>query len=276
MPAVAVVGYELSNGSRLYRCIEYNSFLELMDNVKDQESMITSKFETLKCTRLHLHKPCAKMVNYCNREELTFTHICGKIMHVHYRSPHRDGVKHSLKRTVNGFGRFNALYTIHCNLLTSNNNQNTLFRAGSCSADIQNMIDIAIDESNIQSIHVHLIIANARLGRVIHHDSIMLDNAFSASKDWTTNTTIYSEDMTYNKGIKIHSFKDTWFRAQFNLDIQTPISILMNISKTGNVNIFLNLAQDTVFFVGVEDTVKPIFQFFIDFILFYTGRNQLK
>ena len=44
----------------------------------------------------------------------------------------------------------------------------------------------------------------------------------------------------------------------------------MNISKTGNVNIFLNLAQDTVFFVGVEDTVKPIFQFFIDFILFYT------
>lgn len=266
---VAFAVFNMQNNIKFMRTVDVSSFGVLTAELcKYEKHFLEAHGLSVECIRIQ--PTPGNMRAHTEATPLRFTMICGKIVHWRMDSIHNENVKCFVRHHSDGFGHFQVMYTIGCNFITSRNNDNTLFRAGCDSVEIDKMVKLVFTPNSVKACFAHLIIANARLGYAVHLDSPQLDHAMQQCPHWRTDPTINNDDMCYLKGFRIHSFNQTWFNDTFGVELLVPHRILINVSKKGHVNIFVNLNANTRFQKHVELDFKPLFDYLLGFVQYYS------
>lgn len=204
-----------------------------------------------------------------HEREVHFTNICGKI--VHWYSP--NVIKHSVMpltfKINNNFGRFWGLYGPTCNLITSNNMSNTIFKAARSTSDVSTVISHALESDSIRHVVLHMIVASARICNPICLQSMLIDKKFQNDSRWTANTVVKTEEGAHMKSISIVNINKEWI-VSHDKTLIIPPKILVNMTKHGGVNIFLSLPPDVTMENEVEKRYLFVYHSIIELIEKYT------
>jgi len=202
---------------------------------------------------------------------LRITNICGKIRHSHSNQFYNPGVLPLVRKTHNAFGSFETLLSVHGNLQTAQNRINTLFRAGRCSASILLIIEHAFDQACIVFVNMHMLVANVRLAHPITISCQFLDQRLQESDDWTSTRAVTGEEQAYMKSFKLSNVRPALQEALLGVGQADPkLAILLNVSKSGCVNIFVTIGKETPLTPGVEHGYMPLLDALVRFVDRYT------
>jgi len=189
---------------------------------------------------------------------LRITNICGKIRHSHSAQFHNPGVLPFVKQTRNAFGDFETVYSVHGNLQTAQNRINTLFRGGRCSEDILLSIDHVFDPACVVYVHMHMVVANVRLEHPINVDCPFLDRVFQHDPRWQYRFVAKTEDQTYMKSFKLSSLCLEWQASLLGEAADPDLAVMVNLGKSGSVNLFVTIGRETVLVPGAEHRFTPL------------------
>lgn len=207
---------------------------------------------------------CTVRVSACRRARLRptalrITNICGKIKHCHSEQFFNPGVLPFVVKTRNAFGNFETVYSVHGNLQTAQNRNNTLFRGGRNSGDILTSIGHVFDPASIVYVHMHMIVANVRLEHPVNVDCQYLDSVFKLDPRWQYRFVAKTEDQTYMKSFKLSSICMTWQAAVLGRALaDTELAVMVNIGKSGSVNLFVTIGRETLLAPDVEHQFTPL------------------
>jgi len=185
---------------------------------------------------------------------LYFSNICGKIEHYDVCKVTRDAVAPYIVSQSDSFGRALSLFSKHCSLRISKAMTNTLFRGGSCSAKIAEVIEHAILPATIKHTSVHMLVASARLGHPVLMQEEFYIRKMQDLPHWHCQKNVTDEEMQKYHSIYLSAFSSAWL-AQMGLSgASRPQSCLLNVNRTGTVNFFVAVSPGVPFTVGVEQT----------------------
>ena len=190
---------------------------------------------------------------------VTYTNICGKILHCGSRYCYRETVQPFVQTIQNGFGTFRGLFGMKCNLVLCGSDKCTLFRGAIASADIDSMIQHAMFPENIQEVCVHMLCATFRVGKpIMASKNDLLVQGLTQNPHWSGRMLMQTEEKAYMVSFKLDKFDQQWLANT----MQAPEvnSMLVNINLKGSVNLFLAVDSCTPFYVGVEDKFKPLLE----------------
>lgn len=252
-----LVTISMTGGAAVKRQISGGTYDEVLDSIHDAVEACTLKFglSVVKVFQLSKNKPV-------HRRQLKIHNICGKI--VHSGDIWQPGVRPCLRKVCNAFGNFHALYSEYTNLLMSSAKTNILFRGGNKTADIDYLVKRAVIRERIASMTIHMLVGNAFLSESVVVKSSLFDRIEDDAR-WECEFDVGVEDHAYQKSIRLCNF-DAAFCKTLLPDVVAPASLLLNVSRNGNVNVFLGLPVNTVFEVGLEDKYLPILSFFLDIL----------
>jgi len=203
--------------------------------------------------------------------QLRITNICGKIRHYHSAQFFNPGVLPLVRKTHNAFGCFETLLSVHGNLQTAHNRKNTLFRAGRSSASILRIIDHAFDPACIHFVNMHMLVANVRLAHPVSICCYYLEARLADCKDWTCTRVVVDEEQTYMKSFKLSAVRPAWQEEMLGAGRADPrLAVLLNVSKSGCVNLFVSIGKDTPLTPGVEHGYLPLLNALVRFVDRYT------
>lgn len=199
------------------------------------------------------------------RVALYYSNICGVITHSPAPTLIHPAVRPLMITTHNAFGAASELYSKNCNLVVYNNNCSTLFRGCRCTAAIFRTIQHAINEGCITKMTVHMLVASAGTGRAVCMQSTHVVAAFQRDPRWTAQQDeVFKTSNSIN--IRLQDFDAAWLESVIAPNIIVPKSLLIIISIGGNVNMFLTPKREVAIKVGVENSIKPIYDFFYRYI----------
>jgi hypothetical protein len=202
---------------------------------------------------------------------LRISNICGKIRHFHSAQFYNSGVLPLVQKTHNAFGSFETLLSVHGNLQTAQNRVNTLFRAGRCSTAILRLIEHAFDPECIHFVNVHMLVANVRLAHPITVGSQYLDARLHQSAHWQSSRVVVDEEQTYMKSFRLSAVCPEWQAAHVGAARVDPeLGVLLNVSKSGCVNLFVSIGRHTPLVPGVELAYLPLLDALVRFVDRYT------
>jgi hypothetical protein len=202
---------------------------------------------------------------------LRITNLCGRIRHSYSRQFYNYGVEPMVIKTRNAFGSFETLLSVHGNLQTAQNRNNTLFRAGRSSSGILLIIEHAFDADCVQQVNMHMLVANVRLAHPVTINCQYLDARILDAPQWTGATVVMGEEQSYMKSFKLSSVCLAWQEALLGAGrADSKLAILLNVSKSGCVNIFVTIGKETPLTLGVEHTYMPMLDALVCFVDKYT------
>jgi len=198
---------------------------------------------------------------------LRITNICGKIKHSHSIQFHNPGVLPFVKKTKNAFGVFETVYSVHGNLHTAQNRQNTLFRGGRSSDKILLSVRHVFDPASIVYIHTHMIVANVRLSHPINVDCNYLDTVFRSDARWEYRFVAKTEDQTYIKSFKLSAISPAW-QAELVGEalVDKDLAVMLNLGRSGSVNLFVSIGKETPLTPSVEHQYMPLLAALVDLV----------
>jgi len=201
------------------------------------------------------------------QRDVTFTNICGKVLHCWDQHTIQPAVLPLVVHIDNGFGRFFALYGPNCNLQTSSTKTVTIFRAARRSRDVCLAIEHALTPESIIAVTVHMIVASARVSHPICLQCDYVDAVFRNDPRWTANTVVKTEEGAHMKSIRVWEVSEAWV-ASLGHGLRVPSNIMINITKNGGVNVFLSI--DDAFCEDVELKYVPIYEAIVAIIERFT------
>ena len=202
---------------------------------------------------------------------LRITNICGKIRHFASSQFYNVGVAPLVLKTNNAFGCFETLLSVHGNLQTAQNRIHTLFRAGRCSASILLIIEHAFDPECIDFVNMHMIVANERLAHPVLIACQFLDARLRDCENWTSARVVVDEEQTYMKSFKLSAVSPAWQETLLGAGNADPtLAILLNVSKSGCVNLFVSIGKVTPLTPGIEHGYLPLLNALVQFVDRYT------
>ena len=202
---------------------------------------------------------------------LRISNICGKIGHFTSAQFYNPGVAPLVRKTVNAFGRFETLLSVHGNLQTAQNRGNTLFRAGRSSAGLLRIIEHAFNPDCVAVVNMHMLVANVRLAHPIAVGCTYLDARLRESPDWHCARAVVDEEQTYMKSFRLSAVSPAWQAALVGAERADPqLAVLLNVSKSGCVNLFVSIGQHTPLTPGVELEFMPLLAALVAFVDRYT------
>jgi len=174
-------------------------------------------------------------------------------------------------KTNNAFGCFETLLSVHGNLQTAQNRCNTLFRAGRCSRGILLIIEHAFDPACVELVNMHMLVANVRLAHPIMIACQYLDRSLHNSPRWTTTSVIMGEEQTYMKSFQLSAVSAAWQETLLGLgQSDLKLAVLVNVSKSGCVKLFVTISKETLLTPGVEHAYAPLLEALVQFVDMYT------
>ena len=209
-------------------------------------------------TEKRFHSPVVRVrVSACKTARLRLTalritNLCGKIQHSHCAQFYNPGVLPFVKKTRNAFGNFETVYSVHGNLQTAQNRRNTLVRGGRCSKGILLSIDHVFDPECVVYVHMHMIVANVRLEHPINVDCQFLDMVFQNDPRWQYRFVAKTEDQTYMKSFKLSGLCLEWQASLLGEAADKDLAVMVNLGKSGSVNLFVTICQETLLAPGFE------------------------
>jgi len=202
---------------------------------------------------------------------LRITNICGRIRHSYSPRFYNEGVAPLVIKTRNAFGSFESLLSVHGNLQTAQNRNNTLFRAGRCSVGILLIIEHAFDPQCVLQVNMHMLVANVRLAHPISIGCQYLDARIVYAEEWTASVVVMGEEQTYMKSFKLSGLSLAWQEALLGVgQADSKLAILLNVSKSGCVNIFVTIGKETPLTPGIEHAYMPMLDALVRFVDKYT------
>jgi len=232
-------------------------------------TLCASAAEVFECEvgTVHVSECTAGHYDKVWRRDVTFTNICGKVLHCAAAHTIQPAVQPLVVHIDNGFGRFFALYGPNCNLQTSSTKTVTIFRAARRSRDVCVAIEHALTPESIIEVTVHMIVASARVSHPICLQCDYVDAVFRDDPRWTARTVVKTEEGAHMKSIRIFEVSGAWV-ASLGRGLKVPTNIMVNITKNGGVNIFMSI--DDAFCEDVELKYVPIYEAFVAIIERYT------
>lgn len=198
---------------------------------------------------------------YTRARSITFTNICGKIMHTGSRHSFRESILPFVQNISNGFGHFRGLFGMRCNLVMCGSNKCTLFRGATASSDISEMIEHSLYPDCIADIYVHMLCATFRVGKPIYgakNDSLAA--AILNQPYWSAHMQMQTEEKAYMVSFKMESFDRQWLATLFGDSNLSVNSLLININWKGSVNCFLAVNSATKFCLNIETAFQPLLE----------------
>lgn len=262
----------LENGARFVRQFEKQApgvMCEIIQSLRKGIQQRVSQIEnrpvqvqeiiTMECTK--------KLAKAASR--LTISNICGSVTHWAEMSAVHPGVLPLYKRVTNIYGEFYGLHHIHCNIVTSGKNNKTLFRGGRDSQLIMKVLQTVLIPEAVTSMHLHMMVCAGYLGhrvRVSYPTGKYLDERFTTDTRWGATVDYSSEELSSVKCIRIHTFSDPLLESVLSPPLRHCRLMLIHIGAQGFVNMFLTMSPEVNFYVGIENDVMSLFQFFFDFV----------
>jgi len=197
---------------------------------------------------------------------LRITNICGKIQHCHCAHFYNPGVLPFVKKTRNAFGNFETVYSVHSNLQTAQNRRNTLFRGGRCSKGILLSIDHVFNPDCVVYVHMHMIVSNVRLEHPIHVDCHFIDMVFQNEPRWQYRFVVKTEDQTYMKSFKLSGLCLEWQASLLGAAADKDLAVMVNLGKSGSVNLFVTISQETPLTPGAEHRFMPLLHALVELV----------
>lgn len=235
-----------------------SSFFDLFDTA----SHLVELEEANSCEKVvisNISKAKAVRTNTCTPPVIS--NVCGKIEHLlpqYYTDVYAPSISPSVRRISNKFGRFDCLFTSHCNLLTSISRSYTMFRGGHSMKDTLEMIQQCVLPETIYTNTVHMLVINTRLGRPIQVDSLQIKNDLDRDTRWKVRLLNNADETGSNCDLLLSQIDVNALREQANFSRDEPdepdetdapnllpnlfpTKIKMLITKLGNVNMFLSM-----------------------------------
>lgn len=184
--------------------------------------------------------------------DVYYTNICGKLDHYEVCSILRDEVMVYAKDHSDAFGNALCVFSPLCSLRISKAMTNTLYRGATCSTHIAHVLEHAIRPETIRNNSVHMIVASARLGHpvLMHHD--FLASKLDDNRLWTCTRHINDGEMQKYHSVRLSDFDGTWLTRCGLEDTAVPQSCLVNVCRTGTINMFVSISPGVSFAVGIE------------------------
>ncbi len=199
------------------------------------------------------------------RTEPTITNICGSVTHTPAMRAVYPGMRAVYQRVPNICGEFYGLHHLDCNLVTSGKQHSTLFRGGRCSQKITAVIDTAIDQTQVRTRHLHMIVCASHLGHPVRVGLPMgafLDKVMTSDPRWSARVDYNVEDLAAVKSIRVEKLSDELLQQLLPPPLRRVRLLLLHVGALGFVNIFLTLHKGVDFYVGIEHDLMPLFRFF--------------
>jgi len=253
------VYFTMANDARLSRFMRTHTSADVLNQLPTLIRHAQECFGSAVVSATLASVPSHKHEHSVRSHGFRFTNICGKIHHLYSSQFFAPGVLPLVVKVVNGFGHFECLYSIHTNLLTAQNRHNTLFRGGRCCTEISKVIQHAFCTDAIDEIHVHMMVANIRMPHPICIACLAVDRALAAHPDLTCVSMCMTEDQSYMKSIKISRVSTTFQQAHLpHTLVDENMSMLVNLSRSGSVNVFLTIAKQVPLREGLEQDYTPL------------------
>jgi hypothetical protein len=195
-----------------------------------------------------------------------FSNICGVVSHRPSEHLVRAAVRPYLSKQMNTFGPSMELYSAACNLVVYQNKSSTLFRGGRDTAAIHTTIQHALDETYIMHITMHMLVASGNVGHAVSMQSPHIARRLCADPRWTARLEARLENNSCVQ-VKLSGFDVAWMHSMIPHEVCTVRSLLLIICISGNVNMFLTPDSPVAFAVGVEHTIRPFYEFFLDYLV---------
>lgn len=193
-------------------------------------------------------------------QDVYYTNICGKVDHYDVCAVVRDEVAVYVKEYYDAFGSAFCMYSPLCSLRISKAMTNTLYRGGCCSLQIARVLDHALKPETIHANTVHMIVASARLGHpvLMHHD--FLAYKLCLNSPWKCTRHVNDGEMQKYHSLKLHGFDLEWLAKCGLQGALCPQSCLVNVCRTGTVNLFLSISPGVPFEIGIEHCFTRMLQ----------------
>jgi len=195
-----------------------------------------------------------------------FSNLCGVVSHRPSEHLVRAAVRPYLSRQVNTFGPSMELYSAACNLVVYPNRTSTLFRGGRDTAAIHATIQHALEDSFIMQITMHMLVASGNIGHAVSMQSPHVTERLCADPRWTARLESRLENNSCMQ-VKLSGFDAAWMHSMIPREVCTVRSLLLIICISGNVNMFLTPDAPVAFAVGVEHTIRPFYEFFLEYLV---------
>jgi len=259
-----------NNDAKLTRYLHVSCLSDMLDEIPAYTEPVMSAFNTtidsLSVCGVPPHKYSA-----LKPHPFKFTNICGKIKHTYSAQFHQPGVQPMVVKVQNGFGRFECLYSVHTNLLTGQNRNNTLFRGGRSSKEILGVIEHAFCEESIGNIHVHMLVANIRMTHPVTVNCCFVDKMLALATQWQCRSVCMTEDQAYMKSFKISNIKTAWQESLIKSQlVDKNLAILVNVCRSGSINLFMSIGALVPLTPDIEHEYTPVLMAVIDLIHKYT------
>lgn len=244
----------LPSGEKRARFVAGKNILEVCRSLT---VMIEDLRDTPTCVTLH-----EAYTRITVPRSLYFSNICGKIQHKYsYTKKLRNAVEPFIVSTKNAFGSSMSVYSPLCNLLLNNGGQ-TLFRGAASTEDVLAVVGHALDMNSVVAMYLHMIVANARLGRPVPMECRTLCDAMTKDPRWSAIQVVQPEDESHVVCFKVKDFDATWLSALLPKVEAYPTALLVNVSCHGSVSLFLTVGSGMQLTRGAEEDVRPLFAVF--------------
>lgn len=213
--------------------------------------------------QLDLSEVKAVTIKYSSRSHtrarsVTYTNICGKIMHTGSKHNFRPSIQPFVQTISNGFGNFRGVFGMRCNLIMCGSDKCTLFRGATKSTDIHEIIEHSLFVDSIAAIYVHMLCATFRVGKPIYGmKNEILANAMQNQPYWNAHMQMQTEEKAYMFSFKITNFDKSWLETLLGVPCLVN-SLLVNINFKGSVNLFLAVDSATLFAADIEEQFRPL------------------
>ena len=191
---------------------------------------------------------------------LYFSNICGKIEHYDVYKVLRDAVAPYVVAQNDSFGQALSIFSRQCSLRVSKAMTNTLFRGGNSSAEIAEVIEHALLPETIRRTTVHMIVASARLGRPVLMQEDLFVRKLQAVPHWHCQQNVTDEEKQKYHSIQLTRFSSAWLAQQGISEDFKPQSCLLNVCRTGAVNLSFSVSAGVPFSVGIEQLYVPMLE----------------
>jgi hypothetical protein len=189
-----------------------------------------------------------------------FTNICGKIDHYDVLSVTQPAIQPYVKRHTDAFGTALCVYSSVCSLRTSTALTSTLYRGGGDSAKMAVVFEHAILPATVRSNTVHMLVASCRLGRPVLMRSLFLIAHLEASPHWTCTQCVDDGETHKYHSAKLTDFDAAWLASHGVDGPLRPSTCLVNVCRTGTVNLFATISPSVPFEVGIEEKYRSMFE----------------